>query len=91
MTEYWPTLVRGSSRANRAAVEALEAPAETGEDVHVGSGWLSRSKRPQREVVLSTVNIGPSHNLICVIPSDTTASAYGFLTDFMGSFVIAGC
>ncbi|EDZ41098.1 hypothetical protein RB2083_612 [Rhodobacteraceae bacterium HTCC2083] len=41
--------------------------------------------------MLSTVNIGPSHNLICVIPSDTTASAYGFLTDFMGSFVIAGC
>jgi|SaaInlV_120m_DNA_3_1039746.scaffolds.fasta_scaffold14194_4 hypothetical protein len=31
-------LVRGSSRANRAAEEALEAPAETGEDVHVGRG-----------------------------------------------------
>jgi len=84
MTEYWPTLVRGSSRANRAAVEALEAPAETGEDVHVGRGWLSRSKRPQREVVLSTVNIGPLHNLTCVIPSDTIAPAYGYLTDRMG-------
>ena len=91
MTEYWPTLVRGSSRANRAAVEALEAPAETGEDVHVGRGWLSRSKRPQREVVLSTVNIGPSHNLICVIPSDTTASAYGSLTYLMGGCFITGC
>ena len=38
MTEYWSTLVRGLSRANWAAVEALEAPAETGEDVHVGMG-----------------------------------------------------
>ena len=75
MTEYWSTLVRGLSRANRAAVEALEVPAETGEDVHVGRGLLSRSKRPQREVVLSTVNIGPSHNLIRVIPSDATAHA----------------
>ena len=68
MTEYWSTLVRGLSRANRAAVEALEVPAETGEDVHVGRGLLSRSKRPQREVVLSTVNIGPSHNLIVLSP-----------------------
>jgi hypothetical protein len=38
MIEHWPTLVRGSSRANRAAEEALEAPAETGEDVYVGVG-----------------------------------------------------
>ena len=68
MTEYWSTLVRGLSRANWAAVEALEAPVETGEDVHVGRGWLSRSKRPQREVMLSTVSIGPSHNLIRVTP-----------------------
>ena len=84
MTEYWSTLVRGLSRANRAAVEALEVLAEAGEDVHVGRGLLSRSKRPQREVVLSTVNIGPLHNLICVIPSDTIAPAYGYLTDRMG-------
>ena len=91
MTEYWSTLVRGLSRANRAAVEALEAPAETGEDVHVGRGWLSRFKRPQREVVLSTVNIGPSHNLIRVITSDTTASAYGSLAHLMGGCVITGC
>jgi len=84
MTEYWSTLVRGLSRANRAAVEALEVPAETGEDVHVGRGLLSRSKRPQREVVLSTVNIGPSHNLICVISSNTTTPAYGLLAHLMG-------
>ena len=90
MTKYWPTLVSGSIRANRAAVEALEVPAETGEDVHVGRGLLSRSKRPQREVVLSTVNIGPSHNLICVIPSDTTAPAYGSLAHLMGSCVVTG-
>ena len=86
MTEYWPTLVRGSSRADRAAEEALEAPPETGEDVHVGRGWLSRSKRPQREVVLSTVNIGPSHNLIRVITPDTTAPAYGSLTYLVGGY-----
>ena len=91
MTEYWSTLVRGLSRANRAAVEALEVPAETGEDVHVGRGLLSRSKRPQREVVLSTVNIGPSHHLIRVIPSHTTASAYGSLAHLMGGCIITGC
>jgi hypothetical protein len=84
-------LVRGSSRANRAAVEALETPAETGEDLHVERRSLSRSKRPQREVVLSTVNIGPLHNLIRVITPDTSAPAYGSLTDLMGGRVITCC
>jgi len=35
---------------------------------------------------LSTVSIGPSHNLIRVIPTDTTASEYGFLTYLVGGY-----
>ena len=72
-------------------MEALETPADTVEDLHVERRSLSRSKRPQREVVLSTVNIGPLHNLIRVITPDTTAPAYGSLTDLMGGRVITGC
>ena len=38
LTECCLTLVRGSSRAHRVAVEALGSPAESGEDVDVGMG-----------------------------------------------------
>ena len=38
LTECCLTLVRGSSRAHRVAAEALDAPAEEGQDVDVGIG-----------------------------------------------------